>query len=276
MVSRVGVIGHPISQTLSPFLHGRWLDRFGIDATYAAVDGLGAEQFESVVRGRVEEGWLGLNVTIPFKGQAVAIADEVSPLADKLGAANFLHFREGRIIADNYDAPGFAAAVEGSGWTGPRQTARVLGAGGAAPAVIAALQTLGFDRIEVTNRSAEKVAHLATRLPGIDALPWDERGSDLRNVDLLVNTTSLGMKGQPALEIEIDRLPDHAGVVDIITTPLETPLLAAARANGLFAMNGLPMLVHQAIPAFARWFGPTPDDPDAAIAFLDETLRGRS
>ena len=272
-VSRSGVIGHPIRHSPSPLIHGRWFERFGIRGQYDRIDGEDAAGFRRIVRQCAEDGWVGLNVTLPFKPLALEIADTVSPLAKRLQASNLLVFRDGAIHADNTDAPGFQNALVGSGHAFGRKAARVLGAGGAAPAILWALEDLGVEEITLCNRTDTKAIDLAARFERVRPLPWDERNTDVVHLDLVVNATALGMVGQPPLPFNIGNLRQDATVVDIITTPLETPLLGVARAYGQFGMNGVPMLVHQAAPSFQAWFGidPSPDVPDT-IRYIEQVM----
>ncbi len=269
---RAGVIGHPIGHSLSPKLHGRWIEAYGLDAEYTAIDGESPDRFRQIVHQLRAEGWLGLNVTIPFKGDALALADHVSDTARQIGAANLLVFREDGIHADNTDAYGFAQSLQQVGCPSPGFKARVLGAGGAAPAIVVALRDLGAGRIEIANRSRDRADALAARFDPAVVIDWAARSEGLDDINVLVNATSLGMKGQPALEIDIHALPDAARVIDIVTTPLETALLRAAHDKGLSAVGGVPMLVHQAVPSFAAWFGHRPEDSAEAIAFLERSI----
>ncbi|ADM08950.1 shikimate/quinate 5-dehydrogenase [Parvularcula bermudensis HTCC2503] len=265
---RAAVIGHPIQQSLSPRLHRRWIANYGIEATFEAVDGQSPEGFRAWVAGMADHDFVGCSVTIPFKGEALAIADRRSEAAMAIGAANLLVRTPTGLLADNTDGVGFAAAAAALPLGTSRQCARVIGAGGAAPAIVWALKSLGYKRVEITNRSPEKARLIADRFD-IEIIDWAARSS-LEAVDLLVNSTAAGMKGQPPLDIEVDSLPKTATVIDIVTTPARTPLLRAAEARGLPVANGLSMLVHQAIPAFAAWFGPRPDDAEEALAYLEE------
>lgn len=266
---KAGVIGHPIGQSLSPILHSRWIAAFGLDASYEAIDSIDETGFKSFVSSMEQNGFAGLNVTIPFKRVACEVADELTETAQHIGAVNLLICREGRLIGDNTDAYGFRAALESMALDPAPRRARVLGAGGAAPAIVVALKQAGVEDIEITNRSPEKAMLLSDQFE-IKMIDWGARDQDLDGVDLLVNTTSLGMKGQPELVMDMTELPSSAGVIDIITTPAETALLAAARKRGHTALNGLPMLVHQAVPSFEAWFGHRPHDGELAIRFLEQ------
>ena len=268
VTARVGVIGHPISQSLSPRLHGRWIEKYGLDARYDPIDGQDEATFVSLVRSFDEKGFVGANVTIPFKHLAYETVDELTDSARKIGAVNLIVLREGKLVGDNTDSPGFAAGLKSMGLQAIPKRARLLGAGGAAPAIIVALQSCGVDTIEILNRTRSKAELLSERFE-CETRDWEARNKDLGAVDLLINCTSLGMEGQPPLGVDPAGLPGHAGVIDIVTKPRETELLAAARAMGQMAMNGLPMLVHQAIPSFEAWFGIRPDTPEEDIAFLE-------
>lgn len=272
MVMRAGVIGHPIGQSLSPILHHAWADELGLEIDYQQVDAPNEAAFRQIIARCQADEWAGLNVTIPYKSIAYAIADEATDQAKMLGVANLLTFQGGKILADNTDMIGFLKAVENSGWQGHRGTGRVLGAGGAVPAVLAALNELGFERIQIANRTRDKAETLAEKFEGLSILNWDDRSDALADVDLLVNGTSLGMTGSPALEIELSGLPSHAMVVDIVAKPLETALHRQAIDRGLMAMNGVPMLILQAVPSFKAFFGSEPSDPLIAMEMLAKKL----
>jgi shikimate dehydrogenase len=269
MVMRhVAVIGHPIGQSKSPALHTRWINAHGVEADYTAIDGKDEDSFRELIRTLPEKGYAGVNVTIPFKQLAFELCDELTERAESVGAANLLVFRDGKVIGDNTDIAGFRAALSSMALDPAPCSARIIGAGGAAPAIIVALKEAGLERIEITNRTASKATELAERFE-IKPIGWAARDTKLGEIDLLINTTSLGMEGQPPLDMFVGSLPPHAAVIDIITTPRETDLLIGARERGQKTMNGLPMLVHQAVPSFEAWFGIRPDDESAAIEFLE-------
>ena len=251
-----GVIGFPIAHSRSPRLHGHWLQRYGIDGHYVPLQ-IAPEDFAKSLKILPKMGFAGVNVTIPHKEAALALADIATPLARRIGAANTLTFTAQGIEADNTDAHGFTWNILDTApdWT-PRCVA-VIGAGGASRAVIAALQDRGATEIRLTNRSPDRARHLAAEF-GATAVPWAARESMLEGCDTLVNATSLGMNGQPPLALKLDVLPQTAIVNDLVYSPLETPLLASARARGNPAIDGLGMLLHQAAPGFQRWFGVTP------------------
>lgn len=273
-LKRAFVIGHPIGHSRSPALHGHWLSRHGLDASYQAID-VPPEGLTDFLSTMHESGFVGGNVTLPHKETVAALVDLQDEAAIQIGAVNTLWFEGGRLVGGNTDGHGFAANLDQSapGWdhASGNATAFVLGAGGAARAVAVALAERGFGRVAITNRTAERAEsicqHCRVIFSNTDFQPvaWESRAAFLQGTQLLVNTTSLGMTGQPQLELPIDRLPTTAVVNDLVYNPLETELLAMARTRGNIVVDGLGMLLHQAVPGFARWFGVTP--------VVDEALR---
>ena len=258
-----GVFGHPVTHSRSPRLHGFWLQRYGIDGAYIPL-GVAPGGFGVAVRALVDLGFRGANVTIPHKLAAFEICDEVAPFARRAGAVNTLIFRDGRIEGSNTDGFGFLESIREAapGWRADAGPAVLLGAGGAARAIAAALLDAGAPSVTLVNRTAAKAEALARDLG------WPIHVADrpaLEDAALLVNTTSLGMQGQPGLEVDLAPLPQNAVVADIVYVPLETRLLAAARARGFVAVDGLGMLLHQARPGFEAWFGVAPQ--------VDQALR---
>jgi len=258
-----GITGWPVTHSRSPRLHGFWLRRHGIDGAYMPL-GMKPDDFAIAIRGLVALGFRGCNVTQPHKLAAFEICDAVEDFARRAGAVNTLTFADGKISGRNTDGYGFIAHLLASGVDLAAGPALVLGAGGSARAIVAALQDTGV-RVSIANRTRARAEELATALPGLRVLDWDARSDALRDHAVLVNTTSLGMAGQDALEIDLDRAAAGLAVADIVYVPLETPLLAAARARGLLGVDGLGMLLHQAVPGFATWFGVRP--------VVDEELR---
>jgi shikimate dehydrogenase len=250
-----GVIGWPVAHSRSPRIHGTWLARHAIDGAYLPLP-VAPENFTEIVRALAKAGFAGANVTIPHKQAAFEVCDAVDPFAARAGAVNTLIFGPTGITGLNTDGPGFIANLVAHGVNPAAGPALILGAGGAARAIGAALQDAGAE-ITLCNRSADGASTLATQL-NARTLPWDSRGAALANFALLVNTTSLGMAGQPPLELDLSAAPKTLAVADIVYAPLETPLLAAARTHGLRAIEGLGMLLHQAVPGFAAWFGVIP------------------
>jgi len=259
-----GVVGWPVAHSKSPKIHGTWLARYGIDGAYLPLP-VRPEDFAAVIPALAAAGFAGVNVTIPHKQAAFALADELSPAAQRAGAVNTMIFKDGKILGDNTDGQGFLANLRAHDGF-PSGPALILGAGGAARAIAAALDAEGVP-VAICNRSPDRAKTLADQL-GLAQIPWDERGEVLSGFSLLVNTTSLGMTGQPQLDMNLDKAWDKLIVADIVYTPLETPLLADARAKNLKAVEGFGMLLHQAVPGFAAWFGVTPQVDAELYAIL--------
>jgi shikimate dehydrogenase len=271
---RAGVAGWPIEHSRSPLIHRHWLQELGVSGgydRYAVPPGEFAHFATKIGR----DGLVGSNVTTPHKEAAFAASDRRTAVAEALGAVNTL-WREGELLwGDNTDVEGFLTNMDeaAAGWAAQPNSAIVIGAGGAARAIVYGLVSRGFQRIGVVNRTQARAIALATEFgPRVVALPRGDLGSVLSEADLLVNSSSLGMGGQPALEIDICGLPEHAVVADIVYVPLRTPLVEAARARGLRAAEGLGMLLHQAAPAFARWFGRRPDVTPALRALVEADI----
>jgi shikimate dehydrogenase len=267
-----GILGWPVSHSRSPRLHGFWLERHGIDGAYVPLP-VRPENFAAAVRGLAAAGFAGANVTIPHKLAAFAVCDAVDASARRAGAVNTLVFRDGRIEGSNTDGSGFIANLRAHGVDPAAGPALVLGGGGSARAVVAALQDAGAP-VSLANRTRARADALAGDLPGLTVRDWTARDAALADHALVVNTTSLGMAGNPALELDLDRAPAGLAVADIVYVPLETPLLAAARARGLRAVEGLGLLLHQAVPGFTAWFGVEPVVDDALRRFVAAGLLG--
>ncbi|WP_421915422.1 shikimate dehydrogenase [Mesorhizobium sp.] len=253
------VTGHPIKHSRSPRIHGHWLAKHGIDGSYQAID-VAPRDFAEFLATLQANGYRGGNVTIPHKEAAFALVDRRDQAAEEIGAVNTLWFEDGGLWGGNTDDHGFAANLDehAPGWAnnGP---AVVLGAGGASRAIIHALKQRGVRDIRIVNRTLARAEELRHRFgAGVSAHAMAAADELLGDAGLLVNTTALGMHGNETLSADPTRLPDHAIVTDIVYVPLETPLLAAARARGLRTVDGLGMLLHQAAPGFERWFGVRP------------------
>ena len=256
-----GVMGWPVTHSLSPRLHGFWLERYCIDGAYLPLP-VAPEHFERALRGFADAGFRGVNLTLPHKQAGLAVCHQVEPLAERIGAVNTVVFDDGRLEGRNTDAFGFLENLRqgAPAWDAAAGPALVLGAGGAARAVVAALLDAGAPEVRLSNRTAARAEALARALGArVVPVPWERRADALDGLALLVNTTSLGMAGQPELDLDLDPLPAAALVTDIVYTPLETPLLARARARGNPAVDGLGMLLHQARPGFEAWFGVAPE-----------------
>jgi shikimate dehydrogenase len=255
-----GIAGWPVAHSRSPRLHGFWLNRHRIDGAYVPLP-IRPDDFPAAVRGLRAAGFRGLNVTQPHKLAAFAVCDQVDDTARRAGAVNTIVFSDAGISGSNTDGSGFVAHLRASGVDPADGPVLLLGAGGGARAVAAALQDAGA-RVAVANRSQDAAVALARDLPGLSVIDWAQRDRALPDHALLVNATSLGMHGHPPLELDLDRAAPGLAVADIVYVPLETKLLAAARARGLRTVDGLGMLLHQAGLGFAAWFGvaPTVDD----------------
>lgn len=264
-----GVIGHPIAHSRSPTLHGYWLRRYGIKGHYIPMDIAPADLAEAL-RVLPKRGFVGLNVTIPHKEAALALADIVTDRAALIGAANTLIFRkDGKIHADNTDGAGFMANLRQHAphWQPGSGPAALLGAGGAARAVVAALIEVGVPEIRIANRTKLRAEALrsdfGTKLVVYD---WTQAARMLEGAALVVNTTALGMTGKSAFQVPLDHLDARAVVTDLVYTPLITDFLAEARARGCHTVDGLGMLLHQAAPGFERWFDHRPEVDEATRA----------
>ncbi|MFN4056602.1 MAG: shikimate dehydrogenase [Roseinatronobacter sp.] len=264
MIPLAGVIGCPISHSRSPRLHGHWLQTYGLPGHYVPLH-VETRDLEHVLRNMPQMGFVGANVTIPHKEAVLHLADDISDTAGRIGAANTLTFRDGRILADNTDAYGFMANLRQAApdWQ-PGGAALVLGAGGAARAVVDGLLQAGMDRIWLSNRSRDRAEVLADTFGAkVKVLDWSNRAAALPDIGLLVNTTSLGMSGQAPLDMPLSGLPRKTLVTDIVYVPLMTDLLVQAAARGNQIVDGIGMLLHQAVPGFERWFGKTPEVTEA-------------
>lgn len=257
-----GVMGWPVAHSRSPRLHGFWLDQYGIDGAYLPL-AVRPEQFEAALRALPQLGFRGANVTVPHKPAALQVCDTVDPQAARIGAVNTIVVGgHGELRGSNTDAFGFIENLRSGapGWRAAAGPAIVLGAGGAARAIAVALLDAGVPELRLVNRTQARAHRLADDLddPRVVIRPWPDWPAALADGAMLVNTTSLGMQGQPALEIDLARLPPAALVHDIVYTPLRTALLDAAAEAGHPTVGGLGMLLHQARPGFAAWFGTEP------------------
>ena len=257
-----GVVGWPIAHSLSPRLHGLWLSHYRIDGAYVPL-AVRPEHLGDVLSALPKVGFRGVNVTFPHKERALELVDEATPAARRMGAVNTIVVDAGgSLIGSNTDAFGFLGNVREAipAWRAGRRPAVVLGAGGAARAIVFALVEEGMPEIRLVNRTAGRADALAADLGGpVRPLPWTDRDAALAGASLLVNATTLGMRHQPPLDIDLASLPRDAVVCDIVYAPLETPLLASAKARGNPVVDGLGMLLHQARPGFAAWFGLLPE-----------------
>lgn len=276
MSPRCFVIGHPIAHSRSPLIHGTWLAQHGLAGSYERIDVAPAALPDFI--GRIRSGELtGGNVTVPHKESVLPLLDHLTETARTMGAANTLWCEDGRLHGDNTDAAGFLGHLDATvpGWDARVGTALLLGAGGAARAIAYGLRTRGVGRIILANRSAARAADLAASLGApLETADWAGRNTLVGSADLIVNTTSLGMKGQPALDLDLSALRPGTIVDDIVYVPLKTALLEEAERRGGIIVDGLGMLLHQAVPGFARWFGITPSVTPALRARLEADILG--
>ena len=257
-----GVMGWPVAHSRSPRLHGYWLRHHAIDGAYVPL-AVRPENLARALAALPLLGFAGCNLTIPHKKAALDLVDDITPLAARIGAINTIIVKaDGTLLGDNSDAYGFIENLRGAvaGFDPAAGPAVVLGAGGAARAVCAGLIEAGATQIRLLNRTRERAECVATDLgAALRVEPWSERDAALEDAALLVNTTSLGMTGQAALDIDLAALPPHAVVNDLVYSPLTTTLLSTAAARGNIAVGGLGMLLHQARPGFAAWFDVEPE-----------------
>jgi shikimate dehydrogenase len=267
------VIGWPVAHSRSPLIHNYWIKKLGLAADYRR-EAVPPEKFAEFIGRLAERGYVGANVTVPHKEAALA-ASEPDERATAVGAANTLWLENGTLRATNTDVEGFVANLDATvpTWDRGLGTAIVLGAGGAARAVVFALIERGIERIVVANRSFERAAALRDQFgEQVEPIPWGDVNGRLSNSELLVNATSLGMTGQPPLRLAVNQLIPSAVVADIVYAPLETELLIAAKGRGLRTVDGLGMLLHQAVGGFARWFGVRPQVTGELRALVEADL----
>jgi shikimate dehydrogenase len=252
------LIGWPAAHSRSPLIHHYWLRTLGIEGGYN-IEAVPPEGFAEFVLHLSTHGFVGANVTIPHKVRALMLS-KPDARARAVGAANTLWYQDGELLSTNTDVEGFINNLDACapGWQRGGD-AMVLGAGGAARAVVFGLIERGVKRVHLANRTLQRARALSDEFgPQVNPIAWDDIGGLLPHAELLVNTTSLGMQGQPALDIDVGRLPSQALVADLVYVPLETPLLTMARGRGLKTADGLGMLLHQAVRGFELWFGQRP------------------
>ncbi|MEZ5828094.1 MAG: shikimate dehydrogenase [Hyphomicrobiales bacterium] len=272
---RACVIGWPVEHSRSPMIHRYWLEQYGIDGAYEK-EAVKPEDFEEFVRSLATQGYVGANVTLPHKEAALRAARVTDAAAIAIGAANTLWLDDdGKLRASNTDAYGFMTNLDAEApqWNEGLGTIVVLGAGGAARAILYGLANASQAKILLTNRTRGRAERLAQTFgPRVEVIDWANREAALAHCGLLVNTTSLGMSGQEPLDIDLSALPGDAVVADLVYNPLLTPLLIAAAKRGNVAVDGLGMLLHQAVPGFERWFGVKPQVTPALRAHIVATL----
>lgn len=277
---RACVIGHPVAHSRSPLIHKHWLGELKIEGDYVRQD-VSPEQIGAFLKNFAGSGYVGANVTVPHKEAAFRALKQPDPVAAHLKAANTLWLENGELNGMNTDVYGFLAHLDESvpDWNRNARAAVVLGAGGAARAIVYALIQRGLEKIYLVNRTVERAEVIAQEFGAkISAVAWTSLPTKLRDASLVVNATSLGMNGQPPLEVDLKPLREQAIVYDIVYVPLETALLARARGRGLRTVDGLGMLLHQAVPGFEKWFGVRPKVTHALRAVLLQDLgaKGRA
>ncbi|HUE47549.1 MAG TPA: shikimate dehydrogenase [Aestuariivirgaceae bacterium] len=258
---RACVIGWPVAHSRSPLIHGHWLEQYGIEGSYGR-EAVAPGDLAGFIERLNSLGYVGCNVTLPYKEAVYGLVEVQDDMTRRIEAVNTLYMKGGRLLGFNSDAYGFVAHLRSvlPEWRGEGADVVVLGAGGAARAIVAGLLGEGVDRITIANRTEARGQALAAHFGAqVGTVAWPQIANRLTRCDLLVNTTQLGMAGQPALDIDLDGLPTGAAVADIVYVPLETNLLRQARARGHPVVDGLGMLLHQAVPGFEVWFGVRPE-----------------
>jgi len=270
-----GLLGWPVAHSRSPVIHNYWIARYGLQGRYVLFP-VPPEQLAAALKGLAVLRMRGCNVTTPHKQAVMPLLDHVDPLAQRIGAVNTIVVEEdGSLRGFNNDGNGFVQSIRDAkpDWRPETGPITVLGAGGAARAVVASLAAQGAREIRVANRTYERARELETLLgPPVRSVRWEEREDALEGIALLANATNQGMAGKPPLDIALDRLPRTAIVGDLIYTPPVTPLLAAARARGNLTVNGLGLLLNQARPAFHAWFGVMPEITPELIRAIEATF----
>ena len=257
-----GVMGWPVAHTRSPAIHNHWIAQHGLKGAYVQLP-VQPDRLETAIRGLAALGFAGCNVTVPHKVSAMQFMDELHPTARRVAAINTIVVQpDGRLLGMNNDGAGYIQSLRDADatWRGDAGPALVLGAGGAARAIVVALLDEGVPELRITNRTLERAQELAKDFGDrVTVVPWTQRNAAMAGASLLVNTTTLGMHGQAPLDVALDALPQTAMVSDAIYIPLETPLLTQAQLRGHRTVNGLGMLLNQARPAFQSWFGVLPE-----------------
>lgn len=275
--TRAFVMGHPIAHSRSPMLHTYWLKRYGIEGSYELIDMLpeGLKEFFDTYR---EKGWIGGNVTVPHKTAVIPYLNRVDEAAKAMGAVNTISWDGDNLLGGNTDSIGFMGNIDElfPGWDASAKRAVVLGAGGASRAAIFGLLGRGLE-VSICNRTVAKADDLAKHFGGsVSAHGLEKLSTLMADCDLLVNATSLGMVGQPPLEIDLSPLKQDAIVYDVIYVPLETAILKAAKAKGHRTVDGLGMLLHQGVEGFSRWFGRRPEVTPELRKLLIEDIRAKT
>ncbi len=276
-MKRACVIGWPIEHSRSPLIHGHWLKKYAIDGSYTA-EAVKPENVETFLGSLAERGLQGCNVTVPHKEAAFAAAQLKDPSALAVGAANTIWLENGKLACANSDTYGFMTHLRKSApeWDVRDGAISILGAGGAARAIVYGFLQAGAADVRIFNRSMERSQALAAHFgPNVKAFMWPMRNEQSRQASVIVNTTTLGMKGEGNPDIDFSILKSDCVAADIVYVPLETAFLKSARAHGLTAVDGLGMLLHQAVPGFEKWFGVRPEVTDELRNILVAGIEGR-
>jgi shikimate dehydrogenase len=264
---RCAVIGHPIAHSKSPLIHTHWINAYGLNGAYTAID-IAPDDLQQKIKTLIDDGYAGLNVTVPHKQSMMDLCDDLDDTATAIGAVNTIVFQDGKIHGRNTDAFGFLENIKQAQpeFSFAQKTVVLLGAGGAARAAVYAMLQENVGKIFIVNRTIESAQNLCHMDAGrLQPIAWEQRDACLAEADILINTTSLGMRGKDPLEISLESLPRRALVHDIVYAPLMTDLLADAKQRGNAVITGIGMLLHQARPAFKAWFGVMPDVDDALM-----------
>ena len=268
-------MGWPVAHSRSPFIHNYWLEKYRLTGAYVQLP-VAPGKLDLAIPGLAALGFRGCNITLPHKVDAIRFIDEIDANAKRMGAINTIVVQaDASLKGFNNDGYGYIQSLLDAqpGWRADAGPVTVLGAGGAARAVVLSLADRGAKEIRLLNRTFETAQTLASEFGApVKAIPWSERHVALNDLALLVNTTSQGMHGHPALDLDLGALPQSALVSDVIYVPLETPLLAAARQRGNATVNGLGMLLNQARPAFHAWFGVMPEITPELRRAIEATL----
>jgi len=275
-MKRACVIGWPIEHSRSPLIHGYWLKKYAIDGSYTK-QAVAPEALDAFLSTLAEQGLAGCNVTVPHKEAAFAAAEIKDESAIAVGAANTLWLDHGKLACANTDTYGFMThlAAVAPGWMKAGRPVAILGAGGAARAIVYGFLKAGVSEVRVFNRSRARADDLARHFgPRVTAFAWDAFETSASDVSVVVNTTTLGMKGQSELTCNLSPLPGDCVVADIVYVPLDTALLQRARGRGLRTVDGLGMLLHQAVPGFEKWFGVKPEVTAELRALIETDIRG--
>lgn len=265
---KTGVIGHPISHSKSPLIHNYWIKKYGLNGSYEAID-IAPSHLKDGIQKLIDEGYAGFNVTIPHKETIIDLCEDIDGNAALVGAVNTVSIKDGKLYGSNTDSFGFLANLKQyyPDFDFEEGGALVLGAGGAARAIVSGLVGCRIPEVLLFNRTKARAEKIATEIglntDLVDVLDWEERHDSLQWVNLVINTTSLGMDGQAPLDLDLEKLSKRALVNDIVYSPLETDLLKSAKARGNKVVTGIGMLLHQARPAFHKWYGVMPDVDEA-------------